>query len=62
MCECEPRLEIGETGGMSVIHNSFDAREVVEEITDHSIAPDKTWACFVDPEVGSTDQTTNDRG
>lgn len=29
-CECEPRIEIVE-GGMLVVHNSFDGREIIEQ-------------------------------
>lgn len=31
-CPCEPRVEI-ENGHMIIIHNSYDGREAVEELT-----------------------------
>ena len=32
-CKCEPRLEII-NGEMLIIHNSFDQREVIEEVNE----------------------------
>lgn len=32
-CECEPRVEFVE-GGMLVIHNAYDNREIIEKVTD----------------------------
>ena len=31
MCECEPKIII-ENGEMIVIHNSFDHREIIEDV------------------------------
>lgn len=33
-CECEPKV-IYEDGEMIVIHNSYDGRELFEEINEH---------------------------
>lgn len=30
-CKCEPRVEFAE-GGMLVIHNAFDNREIIEQV------------------------------
>ena len=31
-CKCEPKIKIVE-GGMLVVHNSYDGREIIEEVT-----------------------------
>lgn len=31
-CECNPRIEFVENGNILVFHNSFDGRELIEEI------------------------------
>lgn len=33
-CKCEPKVEIMESGDMLVIHNSYDGRELFEEINE----------------------------
>lgn len=50
-CWCEPRIEWIDPGtglpwignGPMVIHFAADCREVSEEVTDESMAPDKLW-------------------
>ena len=32
-CKCEPRVEFVE-GGMLVVHNSFDNREMIEQVNE----------------------------
>jgi len=32
-CKCEPRVEFLE-GGMLVIHNAYDNREIIEKVND----------------------------
>lgn len=32
-CKCKPTVEILEDGEMMIVHNSFDGRERVEELT-----------------------------
>ena len=32
-CKCEPRVEFVE-GGMLVVHNSFDGREMIEQVKE----------------------------
>jgi hypothetical protein len=34
ICECNPKAEILENGDMLIIHNSYDGREIVENIID----------------------------
>ena len=33
-CECNPKVEILENGEILVIHNSYDRREVTEEVLE----------------------------
>jgi hypothetical protein len=33
-CECQPELQMQENGNMLIIHNSFDGREIIEELLD----------------------------
>jgi len=33
-CECIPTVKVIETGDMIVIHNSYDGREIVEEVNN----------------------------
>ena len=31
-CKCRPEVEILENGDLMVVHNSFDGREIIEEL------------------------------
>jgi hypothetical protein len=31
-CECDPKVEFLESGDTLVVHNSFDGREIIEEL------------------------------
>ena len=33
-CECNPKAEILENGDILIIHNSYDGREIVENIIE----------------------------
>ena len=31
-CKCNPKIEFLENGDMMIVHNSFDRREVIEQL------------------------------
>lgn len=33
-CECEPKSEILDSGDILIIHNSYDGREIIEQVND----------------------------
>jgi hypothetical protein len=68
-CPCEPEViyldpDTGrpwEGSGPMVMHNAFDSRETVEELTDEQLAPGKSWTAvetdMADDEELETDET-----
>lgn len=36
-CECNPKSEILDNGDIMIIHNSYDKREVIEQLTEDII-------------------------
>ena len=46
-CECCPKVEF-ENGEMIVIHNSFDGRELLEDLTTEQIALLNATSCDLD--------------
>jgi hypothetical protein len=42
-CSCNPQIENAENGHLLVIHNSFDGRELIEELLDGPINEDNNW-------------------
>jgi len=38
-CACSPKIEIIETGDIIVVHNAYDGREYIEELTSIDNAP-----------------------
>src|SRR5690606_36083857 len=38
ICECNPRVEFDENGEMIIIHNSYDGREWIEDLSTEQLA------------------------
>jgi len=54
VCECEPRVEFVD-GGILVIHNAYDNREILEKVNDllnpgDNQQKEPTWHCYFQQE------------